>query len=54
MPDPSRLRNKIRVFMRFLPYAELERFIKGIMEERPIRARIEMIREGRARGAKKN
>ena len=50
--DEKELRDKLRVFMRFVPHADMERFIKGIMDERRIRTRIEMIREGRAQGAK--
>lgn len=50
--EERELRDKLRVFMRFLPQQEMDKFIKSLLEERQIRARIDMLREGRNQGAK--
>lgn len=45
------LRDKLRVFARFLPQAEMDKFVKGILEERALRSHIDFMRDGRAHGA---
>lgn len=50
--EERELRDNLRVLMRFVSQQEIEKFIKGIMEERKLRTKIEMLREGRAHGAR--
>lgn len=45
------LRQKLKIFMRFIPKDEFEKFIDGMMSEREVRKRIGMMREARALGA---
>lgn len=46
------LREKLKVFMRFTLQEDMDKFIKGLVEERELRNRIELLREGRNQGAK--
>ena len=50
--EEKEVRDKLRVFMRFMTPAELEKLVAGILDERHLRARIDMLRAGRAQGAK--
>lgn len=50
--EEKELRDKLRVFMRFLPQAEIDKLVRGILEEQELRNKIDMYREGRALGAK--
>ncbi|KAI0567419.1 Transcriptional adaptor 2 [Gracilaria domingensis] len=45
------LREKLRVFMRFMSQEEVEKLVEGILEERRLRSKIEMMKEGLAHGA---
>lgn len=45
------LREKLRVFMRFVPHDFMESFIRGVLEERKLRAKLEQLRLGRMHGA---
>lgn len=50
--EERELREKFRVFMRFVPQDFIEKFIRGILEERQLRAKIEWLRQGRLHGAR--
>ncbi|CAN8074590.1 unnamed protein product [Agarophyton chilense] len=49
--EERELRDKLRVFMRFMSQGEVEKLVDGIMEERKLRAKIDMMKEGLAHGA---
>ncbi|PXF46737.1 Transcriptional adapter 2 [Gracilariopsis chorda] len=49
--DERELRDKLRVFMRFMPQDDVDKLVDGILEERKLRTRIEMMIEGLALGA---
>lgn len=49
--DERELREKLRVFMRFMPQDDVDKLVDGIIEERQLRTRIEMMKEGLALGA---
>lgn len=49
--EERELREKLKVFMRYVPKEEFENFIKGLTGESDVRTRIEIMREGRALGA---
>lgn len=50
--DEKELRDKLRVFARFMSPVDLEKLVKGILDERQLRARIDILRDGRALGAR--
>lgn len=50
--DERDLRDKLKVFMRFISHADMEKFIIGILEERQLRSKIELYQDGRAVGAR--
>lgn len=49
--EDKELRDNLRVFTRFVPQADMDKFIQGILEERQLRAKIDLYCEGRAHGA---
>lgn len=50
--EERELREKLRVFMRFVHPSDMEKFINGVIEERSLRTKIESMKEARALGAK--
>lgn len=50
--DEKEIRDSLKVFHRFLPPPEMEKFIQGLLEEKKLRATIQTYREARANGAK--
>lgn len=50
--DERDLRDKLRVFMRFVPQEYMNKFIRGVLEERKLCARLESLRQGRLHGAR--
>lgn len=50
--EERELREKLRVFMCYVPQPDMDKFISGILEERQLRAKIELYQEGRALGAR--
>lgn len=49
--EDKELRDSLRVFMRFVPQSDIEKFIASILEERQLRTKIDLYKEGRAHGA---
>lgn len=49
--EEKELCDGLRVFMRFVPQVDMDKFIQGILEERQLRANIDLYCEGRAHGA---
>lgn len=49
--EERELREKLKVFMRYVPKEDFENFINGLLSESDVRTRIEILREGRALGA---
>lgn len=49
--EEKELRDSLRVFTRFVPQVDMDKFIHGILEERQLRATIDLYCEGRAHGA---
>lgn len=49
--EEREVREKLQVFARFLTATEMDRCVDGILEERKLRATLDLYREGRALGA---
>jgi transcriptional adapter 2-alpha len=50
--EERELRDKLRVFARFLPAVEMDKFVKGLLSENGLRTQLEVFREARLAGAK--
>jgi transcriptional adapter 2-alpha len=49
--EERELRDKLRVFARFLPAAEMDKFVKGLLSESALRSQLEIFLEARLAGA---